>query len=300
MKEKNSSWILGTKEELDIFDKIINKSHRSNYKARKGVDTSANGIFWIKEKGKLVNNLVLVDNCSKIGKKNIKSVIDIPLEKELIYPLIRGKDIKKWKIETPYSIIIPYKTNGKVIPKDELKINYFKTYSYFYNKKNCFEYILINRATYKKHYLSLNSKNTVPEYVLYNIGDYTFSPYKVVWKALATSMAATVISNKDGKLIIPDHNIVMVPLYEEDEAYFLAGILNSDIVNKFVNAYISWFYSTHILENLLIPKFDTNNELHKKIVILSKKAHQLSLLENGELDDVENHINETVKTLLGN
>ena len=76
--------------------------------------------------------------------------------------------------------------------------------------------------------------------------------------------------------------------------------MNSDIVNKFVNAYISWFYSTHILENLLIPKFDTNNELHKKIVILSKKAHQLSLLENGELDDVENHINETVKTLLGN
>ena len=300
LKEKNSSWILGTKEELDIFDKIINKSHKSNYKARKGVDTSANGIFWIEEKEKLVNNLVLVDNCSKIGKKNIKSVIDIPLEKELIYPLIRGKDIKKWRIETPYSIIIPYKTNGKVISKDELKINYFKTYSYFYNKKNCFEDTLINRATYKKHYLSLNSKNTVPEYVLYNIGDYTFSPYKVVWKTLATSMTAAVISNKDGKLIIPDHNIVMVPLYKEDEAYFLAGILNSDIVNKFVNAYISWFYSTHILENLLIPKFDTNNELHKKIVILSKKAHELSLLKNEELDDLEKHINETVKILLSN
>ena len=146
----------------------------------------------------------------------------------------------------------------------------------------------------------MNSKNTVPEYVLYNIGDYTFSPYKVVWKTLATSMTAAVISNKDGKLIIPDHNIVMVPLYEEDEAYFLAGILNSDIVNKFVNAYISWFYSTHILENLLIPKFDTNDELHKKIVILSKKAHELSLLKNRELDDVEKHINETVKILLSN
>lgn len=52
-------------------------------------------------------------------------MIDIPLEKELIYPLIRGKDIKKWKIETPYSIIIPYKTNGKVIPKDELKNKLF-------------------------------------------------------------------------------------------------------------------------------------------------------------------------------
>ena len=293
IKEYNSSWIIGKEEELKIFNKMLS-SKKGKYKARKGVDTSANAIYWIKEKQR-VNGKIIFENSPETSKKHIKQVKDV-IEENLVYPLIRGKDIFKWKYKTPYKIIIPYTEDGKVINKKYLKINYENTYNYFYNKSNGFLDILKNRGIVKKHFASLkNTEN--PEYVLYDIGKYTFSPYKVVWKALANGMISTVISSQNNKLIIPDHNVVMIPLEDEDEAYYIAGILNSKIVTKFVNAYISWFFSTHILENLNIPEYDKNNVEHLKVVKLSKKAHVLAN-EEKDISELEKKIDAIIEEIL--
>ncbi len=297
IKERNSSWIIGTKKELNIFDKMITYED-VYYKARKGVDTSANAIYWVKSKKRLPNNQVLIDNSPETSRKIIKYVENVSLEEDLVYPLLRGNGVQRWIAETPYDIVLPYTDDGKVIEVDDLKVKYPRTFEYFYKKENGFIDILINRATYKKHYLSLNTKNAVPEYVLYNIGPYTFSPYKVVWKALASGMIATTISTENNKLIIPDHNLIMIPLYNKDEAYYLSGILNAKIVSKFVNAYISWFFSTHILEHMYIPKFNPENETHIQIVNLSKTAHTLARQKNKELNDVERQIDLAVERLL--
>lgn len=84
----------------------------------------------------------------------------------------------------------------------------------------------------------------MPPHGLYNIGKYTYAPYKVVWKALASGMISTVISSKNfpgigEKLLIPDHNLLMLPFQEEGEAHYLCGVLNSEIINEFVTSYIS-------------------------------------------------------------
>ena len=293
IKEYNSSWIVGDRIELDIFEKMI-ATKKGKYRARKGVDTSANAIYWIKEKER-INKKILFENSPETSKKSIKQVTDV-VEEELVYPLIRGKDIYKWKYKTPYQIITPYTENGKVIPKKELKIKYESTYNYLYNKANGFEDILKNRGIVKKHFSSLKSKEN-PEYVLYDIGQYTFSKNKVVWKALASGMIATVVSSKKGKIVIPDHNVVMIPIEDEDEAYYVAGILNSDIVTKFVNAYISWFFSTHILENMNIPAYDSRDENHIEVVKLSKKAHLLAEKEC-DVSKVEKELNNIVEEIL--
>ncbi len=297
IKERNSSWIVGTQKELNIFDKMITEEN-SYYRARKGVDTSANGVYWVKVKEKLPNNHVLVDNSPEASKTTIKLVENVSLEEDLLYPLLRGSGVRRWTADTPYSIILPYTNDGKVIGKEDLKIEYPRTFEYFYKKGNEFIDILKNRAIYKKHYLSLNTKDKIPEYVIYNIGPYTFSPYKVVWKALASGMIATTISTYNNKLIIPDHNLIMIPLYDESEAYYLSGILNAQIVTKFVNAYISWFFSAHILERMYIPTFDSENVAHMQIVNLSKSAHLLAKQNDKKLDEVEKQINIAVETLL--
>ena len=299
IKEKNSSWIIGTEEELTIYDKMVT-CQDVHYKARKGVDTSANCIYWVKVKKGLPNNQVLVDNSPEASRKPIKQVENTPLEEDLVYPLLRGKDVQRWNAETHYNIVLPYTNDGKVIEAEELKVKYPRAYEYFYKKENGFIDILINRAIYKKHYLSLNTKKIAPEYVLYNIGPYTFSPYKVVWKALASGMIATTISTNNNKLIIPDHNVIMIPLYDEDEAYYISGILNAEIVSKFINAYISWFFSTHILENMYIPKFNPNNKIHKKIVELSREAHDFAIQKDRKLHNTEKQVNEIVESLLFN
>ena len=293
IKEYNSSWIVGDSIELEIFKKMI-ATEKGKYKARKGVDTSANAIYWIKEKEN-INGKIIFENSPETSKKRIKQVTDV-VEEQLVYPLIRGKDIYKWKYKTPYKIIVPYTEDGRVISKKDLKMNFESTYNYFYNKSNGFVDILKNRGIVKKHFNSLSNKEN-PEYVLYDIGNYTFSKYKVVWKALASGMIATVVSSKNNKIVIPDHNVVMIPIEDEEEAYYLAGILNSEIVTKFVNAYISWFFSTHILENMDIPAFDKNNKDHIKVVELSEKAHSLAE-QDCDVSEIEKELNNIVEKIL--
>ena len=294
IREYNSPWMIATGTEKKMFDKMINKGEPS-YRARKGVDTSANAIFWVKEKRRIKSNLVLVDNSPENSRKEISQIFDFPLERDYIYPLLRGKDVKKWGYRSEYSIILPYADNGKVIEKNELLTTCPNLYDYFYLERHGFVPILTERATYKK--FILRGDEHAPEYSMYNIGEYTFAPYKVIWKALAKGVAAVTISQEDGRLLIPDHNLLMVPLENELEAYYLTGVLNSDIVSRFVNAYVAWFISGHILERINIPRYCEKNELHNEIAALAKLAH-LAAEDEKQLEKAESRLNEKVNRLL--
>lgn len=296
INEYNSPWMITTEEKRNVFQTMINKKAGNGiYRARKGVDTSANGIFWVTKKEKINENLIYIDNTPQNSKKNIRHIVDCPIEQDLIYPLLRGKDIKKWKYESKYSIILPYNDSGKYVKKDDLVALYPRTYDYFYNERNKFQKILRDRATFKKFIIRQDAQ--APEYSLYNIGSYTFAPYKVIWKALSNGVSAVTISSDiEGKRIIPDHNLLMVPIEMEMEAYYLSGILNSEIVSEFVNAYISWFISAHILERINIPKFDAANLLHQKIAMLSKEAHEADNIDR--LNVIEMEINKIVYDML--
>ena len=241
------------------------------------------------------SGLMLVDNSPENSRKKIIQISNFPVEKEHIYPLLRGKDVKKWKYNPEYSIILPYTKEGKVIGKDELLSTCPNTFDYFYLDRHGFIPVLKERATYKK--FILRQDEHAPEYSLYNIGKYTFSPYKVIWKALSKGVAAVTISNDDNRMLIPDHNLLMVPLENESEAYYLTGVLNADIVSQFVNAYVAWFISGHILERINIPRYCEKNILHNEIAILAKEAHSAVGDEKG-LEEIESRLNEKVNGLL--
>lgn len=104
---------------------------------------------------------------------------------------------------------------------------------------------------------------------------------------------AVTVSNDDNRMLIPDHNLLMVPLENEMEAYYLSGVLNADIISWFANAYVAWFISGHILERINIPQYCKNNE----IAILSKEAH-LMVGNEKEVEKVERRLNEKVNRLL--
>ena len=58
---------------------------------------------------------------------------------------------------------------------------------------------------------------------------------------------------------------------------YIAGILNSIIARTIVASYTYQLrQETHIIDIVKIPKFDPNNNLHKKIADLSKRAHELA------------------------
>lgn len=284
-EKSNSPWLIAEEQKIKFLRGLIG---HSKYRARKGVDFSLNGLFWGTISSSKYKNTVVFNNLYDIGKKKLKNY-EVLIERDLIYPILRGKDINRWCVKPEIFSIIPYSSDGKCLSENELKNKYPFTYKFFYKIDPEIERWLETRGIYQKHLKNVN----VPKHGLYDIGAYTFSKYKVVWKALASGMISSVISRFDSdvlseKLLIPDHNVLMVPFETEEEAYFLCGVLNSECVNDFVIAYISWFYSSHVLENINIPSFDRNNKNHCKIIELSKEAHKTLKLEKERQNELNN------------
>jgi len=123
-----------------------------------------------------------------------------------------------------------------------------------------------------------------PFYAVYDIGTYTFLPYKVVWGAIAgaitgkaVSFACAVIEPINGRPVMPDHSVILVPAETLDEAYYIAGVLNSIVARSIIASYTYELrQETHILDNIKVPKFNPSNELHRRIAELSRRAHELA------------------------
>jgi hypothetical protein len=123
---------------------------------------------------------------------------------------------------------------------------------------------------------------------VYGIGPYTFTPYKVVWKNISgeisgkAEFSCAIIADIENRFLgrktaIPNLKLMFVPLQREEEAHYLCGVLNSMPVRTIVASYvIETGISTHVLDVIRPPKFDSDNDLHKKIAELSKKAHELA------------------------
>lgn len=146
-----------------------------------------------------------------------------------------------------------------------------------------------------------------PFYSMYNIGPYTLSPLKVVWKRMALSLEAAVVSLESDKWIrdkpqVPQETITFVPLDNEGEAHYLCSLLNSCPANLTAKAYSvgKSFGSPHILEYIRIPKYDSTNTLHRELAALSQRAHELAARnEKEKLREVEEEIDEKAAELWG-
>ncbi|MEM4574485.1 MAG: hypothetical protein QXF45_08120 [Candidatus Caldarchaeum sp.] len=127
-------------------------------------------------------------------------------------------------------------------------------------------------------------------YILDNLGKYTFSPYKVVWKRIAgaitgkaVSFVCAVLEPYNDKPVIPDDSTILVALLNADEAYYLAGVLNSTPIKTAIASYTYELrQETHILEHIYIPEFQKESAIHQKIVAYSRKARELAKPIHGE------------------
>jgi|ECHhosMinimDraft_1075155.scaffolds.fasta_scaffold00475_3 type II restriction/modification system DNA methylase subunit YeeA len=273
-----SPWMQVTPKVLEAVRKLLTGT--SYYQAHEGVNVGLNQVYYIQVKGKTQDGKLIITNQPETGQKKEVKQIEAIIESDFVYPLVRGRDIKKWYIEfEDRYIIIPHDSKtAKPFPEIGWKIKLPLTYQYLHGYKNELE----NRSIHK-----LWGKGN-PFYSVYDIGTYTFAPYKVVWKNIAgeirgkAEFSCAVISDIEDKflgkkIIIPNVKLMLVSLQSEDEAYYLCGILNSTFVRTIVASYvIETGISTHILDTVKPPKYDPNNDLHKKIAELSKKAHELA------------------------
>ena len=190
---------------------------------------------------------------------------------------MRGKDIARWSWGSKFKIILPQDSGkpSKAMPESTLKIEYPKTFEYFKE----FEKPIRNCALLAQFF----DPTVDPFYSSYNVGAYTYAPFKVVWKEICAEIEAVVIASDDDT-IIPDHKLVLVAFHSEAPAYFLSGILNSSPIGLFVRSYtMQTSISGHIFDYVAIPEFSAKNPLHMKLVELAKRCHAAA----GNTEDLE-------------
>jgi type II restriction/modification system DNA methylase subunit YeeA len=302
LNDPTSPWMQVKPNIINSIRKIINGNQY--YEAYAGVYTALNQIYYIKVLEKTPDGMLIITNPPESGqKKNVKQV-EARVESDLIYPLVRGRDIKKWYVEFKDKyIILPHDKEGDPIPHHIMKTKYPYIYQYFYQFFND----LINRsggflkqkmAPYKKYPFYKAEKMTVPFYYVMNNVKASLAPYKVVWTRIAgaitgkaVSFACAVVEPINEKPVIPDDGIILVEAKSPNEAYYIAGVLNSTIVRSIIASYTYELrQETHIIDIIKIPKFDPNNNLHNKIAELSERAHELAkcIYSNNKPDDCKN------------
>ena len=297
--DPTSPWISGSKPALQLFHRVIGPSA---YEAHAGANSGgANGVYWVKELRGLPGGLALVRNVTEGQKRDVPES-EGALERALLYPMVRGRDVSRW-LATPSLLVIMVQNpaDRKGIEQSRLETEFPNAYRWLKQ----FERQLRERAAFRRYFQRSGPggvyRGTAPVYAMFNVAGYTFSPWKVVWREQASTFTSAVIGSQDGLPIIPDHKLMMVGLDSEDEAHFLCGFLNSAIARAAVSGYVvETNMDTHILEHIAVPRFNKDEPLHEKISRLSRQAHEAAAAgRQTELPRIERELDSAVSELLG-
>jgi len=285
-QEPNSPWLTAPKKSLAGIQKVVGAS---KYQAHAGCCTWLNGVYWVRILRTLPDGNILIENLNDIGRIKLKKV-QSSIEPDLVYPLLRGRDVSRWHAEPSIHLILtqdPEKRAG--IPEKEMKRKYSKTFAYLRK----FEKELRQRSGYRKYF-----KSTDPFYSLYNVGPYTMEKWKVIWKhtGVQNSMRACTISSN----AIPDQKVILTSFEGEAAAHFFCACINSLPAFSVIKNYIGLDASPHVLDYVAIPKFRENNPTHRRLSELSMCCHQAAISGDEKIiANIEAEIDKTAAKLWG-
>lgn len=253
---------------------------RSDYEddAHKGTTTDAARIYWVQvlardARARRVRIRSLTnEELPGARSKGIVTTRGYWIEEELVYPLMRGRNLGRYCFATEgWHIIVPNVHYHRMPDEEEFRRLYPLAYRYFARNRD----VLLARSTYRRY---LREK---PFYAIYDIGDYTFRPFKVVWMeqqnplqfrtAVVESLPRSVTRHR---LIVPDHKLYMLSLDHEEEAHYVCGVLNSRHLRRILGGFlVGKQIGTNIFRYVGVPKYDPDNALHVEISELSHNAH---------------------------
>ena len=260
--KSNSAWLTAPAAAFLGINKVIGKSA---YKASAGATNWLNGVYWIHIFDKLPNGNLLIQNLHDVGKIKVDSV-QAAVEPDLIYPLLRGRDVQAWDARPSLQILVaqnPVERAG--IAEAEMKRKYPKTFAYLKQ----FETQLRDRSGFKKYF-----EDADPFYSMYNVGPDTLAPCKVVWKDMGSFIQVAVAGKQDDRVVCPEHHVMAVSLDDEAEANYLCAALMSSPAQMVVACYTTTTgISTHVLQNVAIPRYKPDDGTHRTLSALSEKCH---------------------------
>ena len=265
-------------EELKKLKKISGESH---YKGREGIEFYPQEIFVLKEdstKSRAGKGIVWVKNI-----QNTKSKYKIPeksfrLEKDYLFPLVKGVDIEPFNLKDS-NLLAPFpyefEKGRNVLNAKELQNKSPLLFKYFKSKRE----ILDSQSEYNS---KIQGKYGNIFYSLTRVGEYSFAPYKVVYRD-NTKWCASVISEietsfGEKKLALPQNHAPYMSqnknkFITKEEAHYICAIMNSPTVEKFM-LQSSDTRTFKITPPIFIPEYNNKNKSHKELSNLSIIAHK--------------------------
>ncbi|PCG19844.1 N-6 DNA methylase [Brachyspira sp. G79] len=272
VSEAGREWVIMSGLERSIFNKI------SRHKALKdwdisikyGIRTGCNDAFIVDEETK--------DRLIKEDKKSA----------DLIKPLLRGRDIKRYKSEFANKyIILAYQGCF-----DEVSKKYPAIYKHLLQYKKYLE----NRGQVKnsknRHWIELDNSATM---------DYlsNFEKDKIAWQRI-TDKNKFIFSGK-GEYIL-DSMAFISGFNSKEEAYYILGILNSELIYFWIKHNVHEYggtgfrLSNQYVEVMPIPEADSKTKNN-----ITKLVDNIIMLKKQEKDTtpLEKNIDEIVYSLYG-
>ena len=299
-----SPWITARFKTLKAIQKVLGKSE---YMAHAGAYSGgANAVYWVEIVGERPGGLKMVSNITEGAKRKVES-IHFSIEEDLLYPLLRGKDLKKWNAQpTVFIIVVQDPVTRCGIEEYKMSTEYPNAYKYL--KK--YEDILRQRAAFRRYFIRKDKTGRMlesgPFYSMFDIGKYSFSNYKVVWQGFGVNrMMVAVCGRYKGKPVMT--NQAMHPFISLDnlvEAHYICSIMNSAPFELAVISHTQKggksFAQSNILEKIRIPKFDEKKQVHINLSNLSKEAHLMkSKGDEEEVKRIEAEIDKWAAKLWG-
>lgn len=260
-------WLKGTPDQHEIWTSIFDASLASHYRARKGVTTDLNGVYFVRV-GEGTSNTVSIRNDPSIGRKSHIPAVRRRIEKTHIYPLIRGRGLHRFcaRPDPEFKVIVPQ----RAMHGDEtLPVSAPFTYDYF----RSFEAALKDRGSFRRYQQNKAFWST------WSTGPYSFSDYKVLWREMSGKrFCAAYLEPVDDPLlgvrpVVPDHKLYFVPVESLAEAAYLTAILNAPVIASAISAYAAQLsLGVSVIENLKLPRFDPTMADHVQLAEIAQRV----------------------------
>ncbi|HMG73774.1 MAG TPA: N-6 DNA methylase [Pyrinomonadaceae bacterium] len=317
LSDAGHRWAILPKSEYQRLSKLAGED--PNLQGRKGILTDLNGAYFIELIGRgKRRRSIRCRNLPSEGDHDVPAITH-DIEADLIYPLIKGaRNIREFYATTsPLYVLVPNQriTPSKIPSKSDLIESGHLDAIHYFSLVNAHG-LLDERSTWKGRMRpqydklikrGLIEEEDVPNFAIYNVGEYTFAPYKVVWAEMAGSLRAAVIEEAElpfvggYKPIVPDHKVYFVGFEKRANAHYVCALLNSDPIRRFIDSFTIKIQVGTLFRHLTLPRYDPRNRGHSILSKASQSAHIKLSASSGEesIHKEKQIINRIVKRILG-
>lgn len=271
-EDPTSAWLTLPRRLIAPMRKLA-ETGEPHYRAHEGVNSGgANGVYWVEAVAEADSaGLVAVSNLHDVGKRELPRRHG-RVEATLLHPLVRGRDIQRWRSEPSAQIVfVQDPSTRRGIAEDVMQAEFPSALRYLEQ----FEHELRSRAAFKRFFTrgrGASRTETGAYWSMFNVGEYTLAPHKVLWKDIAGDFAAAVLEG-DEPLALPGHTLMLVACESATEAHYLCGALNSAPPRALIAAYVATHISTHPTQVVHVPAFRPDDAAHEALADASRGAH---------------------------